>query len=99
MNTYILVEWPEVQALMEESWFKDEAILNIDGNSSYFIPEKRIIDNDYIRKRSEELARNLSVSESEYEEFVNSFKDFINPADFNTYESVLNLKTNLIENG
>lgn len=45
-NSYILIPWPESQELMEEEWFEKEAILDINstiGNSSYFIPLKRIL--------------------------------------------------------
>ena len=45
---YILVEWPEIQTLMEYDWFQREAILMNDpeflneiGSSAYFIPEDR----------------------------------------------------------
>ena len=39
---YVLVQWPEVQLLMEEDWFAEEAKLNIDSSSAYFIPLTRI---------------------------------------------------------
>lgn len=47
-DTYILVRWPESQELMEEEWFRNEAILaigseDITGSSAYFIPEKRMM--------------------------------------------------------
>lgn len=43
-SMYILVMWPEVQELMDEDWFFDEAVLSIHPNhdSSYFIPIKRL---------------------------------------------------------
>lgn len=41
-SMYILVMWPEVQELMDEDWFVDEAILSINHDSSYFIPIKRL---------------------------------------------------------
>lgn len=44
-DSYTIVDWPEVQELMEEDWFQDEAILNNSDNapsSQYFIPLKRI---------------------------------------------------------
>lgn len=40
---YVHVDWPESQELMEEEWFKDEAILDINESSAYFIPINRII--------------------------------------------------------
>lgn len=47
-NRYVLIEWPEVQDLMDTSWFDEEAILNFEGaNSSYFIPENRITNRKY----------------------------------------------------
>lgn len=47
-DSYILVQWPESQQLMEEDWFQEEAILALGneektGSSAYFIPLKRII--------------------------------------------------------
>ena len=45
-DTYILVEWPESQELMEEEWFDDEAVLDVDckfGDSAYFVPLKRVL--------------------------------------------------------
>ena len=46
-NTYILVQWPESQILMEEEWF-EECILCNDkleeiGSSAYFVPYDRYI--------------------------------------------------------
>ena len=39
---YKLVQWPEVQELMDEDWFLEEAILNFEAaDSSYFIPVNR----------------------------------------------------------
>jgi len=45
-DSYTLVEWPEVQELMEEDWFEKEAVLNLstDASSSYFIPIKYLIN-------------------------------------------------------
>jgi hypothetical protein len=45
-DAYVLVQWPESQELMEEDWFKEEAILDVDakfGSSAYFIPLKRLL--------------------------------------------------------
>ena len=45
-GSYVLVEWPEVQNLMEEGWFEEEAILDVDakfGSSAYFVPLKRLL--------------------------------------------------------
>jgi len=47
MDKYILVRWPKVQDMMEESWFRSECYLlqafddqeHID--SAYFVPEER----------------------------------------------------------
>lgn len=47
MQTYILLQWPESQEIMEESWF-NECILGQDidghdevGSSAYFVPSER----------------------------------------------------------
>jgi len=96
MNSYILVEWPEVQDLMEESWFNDEAILNVWMPSAYFIPENRIINNQYILEKCEELAKQLESTEEDetyiYEEWESG-----NPFEggMNVFESILNLKLTL----
>lgn len=40
-EAYVLVQWPESQELMEESWFDKEAILDVKGtfgSSAYFVP-------------------------------------------------------------
>lgn len=50
-NGFCLISWPESQDYMEKSWFKDEAIFcggseDQTGSSAYFIPIKRLIEND-----------------------------------------------------
>ena len=45
---YLLVEFPDVQAFMEEDWFEEEAIFcggseEKTGSSAYFIPIKYLI--------------------------------------------------------
>ena len=45
-NAYVVVTWPDVQELMEEEWFDEEAILDVEGkfgDSAYFVPLKRIL--------------------------------------------------------
>jgi hypothetical protein len=45
--TYILVQWPESQLLMDYNWFEEEASLaDCDkfGSSAYFIPQERWIE-------------------------------------------------------
>ena len=45
-DSYIVIIWPDVQELMEEDWFDEEAILDSSGkfgSSAYFVPLKRII--------------------------------------------------------
>lgn len=47
LNTYTVVEWPDSQAYMDQEWFENEAILDVDakfGSSAYFIPTNRILD-------------------------------------------------------
>lgn len=39
-NTYVFVGWPDSQEYMDEPWFNDEAVLNIEGSGDYFIPTK-----------------------------------------------------------
>jgi len=44
-DTYILITFPDVQEYMEEEWFDEEAILEVEGkfgSSAYFIPTNRI---------------------------------------------------------
>ena len=69
-DNYLLVRWPESQLYMEEPWFKEEAILalgseEVTGSSAYFIPENRILCNEYISARIIELVRDYSTSEDE----------------------------------
>lgn len=45
-ESYVLVQWPESQELMEEEWFDEETILDVEGKfggSAYFVPAKRLI--------------------------------------------------------
>ncbi len=47
-DAYVPVTWPDVQELMEEEWFEEEAILALGsedktGSSAYFVPIKRIV--------------------------------------------------------
>ena len=45
-DTYVLIQWPESQELMDEDWFDEESSLaDFDkfGSSAYFIPLKRIL--------------------------------------------------------
>lgn len=45
--TYVLVQWPETQELMDKEWFDEEASLadcEKFGNSAYFIPQKRYFE-------------------------------------------------------
>lgn len=61
MSLYKLLQWPESQVYMEESWFQDEAILDNSENatsSSYFIPFNRFIEGTI-----DEFKNTLIVSE------------------------------------
>ena len=45
-QSYIVIQWPDSQELMEKDWFEEEAILDVSGvfgPSAYFIPLKRIL--------------------------------------------------------
>ena len=45
-EAYVLIQWPESQEYMEEDWFDEEAILDVEckfGSSAYFIPLKRLL--------------------------------------------------------
>lgn len=37
-SAFVYVEWPESQKFMEEDWFDDKAVLDINNSSAYFIP-------------------------------------------------------------
>lgn len=42
-EAYVVVTWPDSQDIMDEPWFEDEAILDVDGkfgDSAYLIPIK-----------------------------------------------------------
>jgi hypothetical protein len=100
---YVLIEWPESQDFMEEKWFQGEAILaNEDqfSSSSYFIPEERIINNEYILQRSKELAKELKSTDEE-DKYINSQwekEGLPFEGGMNTFESVLNLKLITLNN-
>lgn len=45
-QSYVLIQWPNSQELMDEDWFKEEAILDVEGkfgSSAYFVPLVRIL--------------------------------------------------------
>ena len=45
--TYVLVQWPESQELMDQEWFDKEASLaDFDkfGSAAYFIPKSRLLE-------------------------------------------------------
>lgn len=92
-NTYVLVEWSEVQDLMEEEWFRSEAVLNLEGSGSYFIPEHRILNNDYIVTRSIELAQQFE-STIKHEQYIEDEWCEVFPFEggMSAEESILNLK-------
>jgi hypothetical protein len=100
-NTYILVQWPESQDYMEEEWFNEEAILALGseettGSSTYFIPEERLINNEYILQKSEELALKFKSTPEEDSRIDKNWNEALPFEDgMNTFESVLNLKLSL----
>jgi hypothetical protein len=45
-QSYVIVQWPESQMWMEEEWFEEEAILDVEGkfgSSAYFVPLVRML--------------------------------------------------------
>lgn len=45
-EAYVLIGWPEVQDLMEEDWFQEEAILDNSedaDSSTYLIPISKVL--------------------------------------------------------
>ena len=45
-QAYVLIEWPASQQYMEQHWFEEEAVLDVDSptGSSYFIPLARVFE-------------------------------------------------------
>ena len=45
-EAYVHVEWPETQDFMEQDWFEEEAVLDVDSpiGSCYFIPLARVFN-------------------------------------------------------
>lgn len=46
-NLYVLVQWPESQEYMDEDWFQEEAVLEVNGkfgSAAYFIPIDRFLE-------------------------------------------------------
>lgn len=65
-DIYIRVNWPEVQSLMDEPWFRNEAILDTRENapsSSYLIPKKRVVGSHFIAiaKHDAEVAKDKNL--------------------------------------
>ena len=52
-NIYVLVEWPESQLLMEEEWFREEAVLHLDLSSAYFVPRFRLFNSESLENERE----------------------------------------------
>lgn len=45
-QSYVLIQWSDSQELMDEPWFDEEAILDVEGkfgSSAYFVPLIRIL--------------------------------------------------------
>lgn len=42
---YVYISWPDSQEYMEEDWFEEEAILDINSSSNYLIPVTRLNTN------------------------------------------------------
>lgn len=56
--TFVLVQWPETQVLMDYDWFDAEASLADFykfGNSAYFIPQQRWLEIQEDRKNESDL--------------------------------------------
>ena len=45
-QAYVYTEWPASQQYMEQHWFEEEAVLDVDSPtaSSYFIPLARVFE-------------------------------------------------------
>lgn len=45
-SSYVHVAWPESQEYMEQDWFEEEAVLDVDAHtgSCYFIPLARVLN-------------------------------------------------------
>jgi hypothetical protein len=46
-EAYVVVAWPDSQEFMDEDWFDEEAILDVDGkfgSSAYLIPIKYVMN-------------------------------------------------------
>ena len=95
MTNYILVLWPESQEFMDEEWFEHEAFLadhvSVAG-SAYFIPEERIINNEYITQRVEELASQFTSTEEEKEEMYKAWEEMDFDGGITTEEAILTIK-------
>ena len=90
---YSVVPFPEVQEYMEEDWFDEEAILDVDnklqlGSSTYLIPNKYItihsVKDSWNREEVEELIfKYSSILLDLTDPFLDSFEiEKINPTKF-----------------
>lgn len=101
MENYILVSWPESQEFMDEVWFEKESCLaDVKfGDSAYFIPESRIINNEYILQKVEELAALLETIKED-EDYID--EEWESNDSFggvmSTFEAILNIKLHTREN-
>lgn len=94
MNTYILVQWPESQEYMDKEWYDEEAIPT--ENSACFIPESRLINNEYILAKVEEFAKELTATKEEEDYILKEWEEGLPfEGGMNTFETILNLKMNL----
>ena len=57
-EVYLLVCWPESQDFMEEHWFENEAVLNIEEGGNYFIPKHRVEQTEFLNQLKSNLIQN-----------------------------------------
>jgi hypothetical protein len=105
---YELVKWPEVQELMNEDWFLEEAKLNFeDADSSYFIPINKLYDLSQIIKYNDSV---ISDAYGKYiTQFMEEFKEnggkgnllwaqkMLGNIDKDTFVNLLKTDSNFIE--
>lgn len=94
---YVLIEWPESQQFMEEEWFQTEAVLHPDLSATYFIPEERIINNEYIEQEVRLLSKQYKCTTDDRLHIENEWSEDV-PFDggMTLKEHILDININLL---
>lgn len=95
MERYIYIHWPESQKYIE----LDEAIIDVSEDGArinLLVPEKYILNNEYIVQTVKELSKLYEATEAEIEGFNKEFeKAFAFEGGMSITEHILNIQNSL----